>query len=144
VGSVHSGLHFISIMDTPFDAWFHQIDSLVKFTFMDEILRGWYFMYSEKASLSILPLPSKQPTRISYGTDPMTFNEHQIHQLVLVSSKPVKESEYPGHITNEARQEMKEWILRHLHYPFLTKEEEDYFMAKYGILQCQVKIAFNN
>jgi hypothetical protein len=56
----------------------------------------------------------------------------------------VKESEYPGHITNETWREMKEWILHHLHYQFLTKEEEDYFMAKYGILRHQVKTAFNN
>jgi hypothetical protein len=50
----------------------------------------------------------------------------------MVPSKPVKESEYPGHITNEAQREMKEWILHHLYYPFLTKNEEDYFMTKYG------------
>jgi hypothetical protein len=120
---------------------------MLDFTFIDELLRNWEPMHFKKASQPISPSSSEQSTRISCGTDVMKFNEHQTPQLVTVPSKPVKESEYPGHITNEVRQEMNEWILHHLHHLhhlFLTKEEENYFISKYGILRRQVKTAFNN
>jgi hypothetical protein len=40
--------------------------------------------------------------------------------------------------------EMSKWILSHLPDPFLAKEDENYFMAKYAMSRKQVKTAFNN
>jgi hypothetical protein len=44
----------------------------------------------------------------------------------------------------EAQLDMVKWIYSHLANPFLAKEDEDYFIAKYGMTRAQVKTAFNN
>jgi hypothetical protein len=44
----------------------------------------------------------------------------------------------------EAHREMKNWILGNITRPFLTRDEENYFMAKYAMTRQQVRTAFNN
>jgi hypothetical protein len=46
--------------------------------------------------------------------------------------------------TREARNEMRNWMKEHWESPYLRKEEENYFCAKYGLTRRQVKTAFNN
>jgi hypothetical protein len=62
----------------------------------------------------------------------------------IAPSKPEEQSEFPDTIKNEAHREINDWIQQHMQHSFLTKADEDYFMAKYGIPRRQVKTAFNN
>jgi hypothetical protein len=48
LSSFHSGPHFIPIVDTPFDAWFDQIDNAMDFTFTGELLPDWNPMHPTK------------------------------------------------------------------------------------------------
>jgi hypothetical protein len=44
----------------------------------------------------------------------------------------------------EAQREMSTWIVEHLQDSRLTREEENYFMTKYGATRKQIRTAFNN
>jgi hypothetical protein len=65
--------------------------------------------------------------------------------LALIhTSQASNEFESPGTISAEACREMNDWILSHIKNPFLTKNEEDYFIIKFNLTRKQVKTAFNN
>jgi hypothetical protein len=44
----------------------------------------------------------------------------------------------------KAQREISTWIIEHLQDSRLTREEENYFMTKYGATREQIKTAFNN
>jgi hypothetical protein len=44
----------------------------------------------------------------------------------------------------ETQREMSIWIIEHLQNSRLTREEENYFMTKYGATREQIRTAFNN
>jgi hypothetical protein len=60
------------------------------------------------------------------------------------SPEPENSSRKRMSFPNEALMEMSRWIGEHLSDPFLSREEETFFMVKYGITRKQVKTAFNN
>jgi hypothetical protein len=44
----------------------------------------------------------------------------------------------------DAQKEMKKWFREHLSDPYLTVEQEDFFLTKYGLTRKYVKTFFNN
>jgi hypothetical protein len=74
------------------------------------------------------------------------LQSHEEAPHLLNSPQPRSRAAEDGRksISAEAQLEMNEWITEHIRHPFLTTEEEDYFMAKYGITRRQVKTALNN
>jgi hypothetical protein len=73
-------------MDTPFDTWFDQIDNTMDFIFTGELQPDWNPMHPEEASPPISPLPPEKLTQITYGTDPITYEEHQTPQTFIAPS----------------------------------------------------------
>jgi hypothetical protein len=80
------------------------------------------------------PIPYPVPVQVP-GPIPLTLIE---------TSQNSNQVESRGTISTEARREMNSWILKHINNPFLTKDEEDYFIIKFKLTRQQVKTAFNN
>jgi hypothetical protein len=141
--SFHSGPHFIPIMDTPFDAWFDQIDNTLDFTFTGELLSDWNPMHPEEASPSILPPPPWKLTQITCETHPIMYEQYETLQTFIVPSKPGAESTHSGTVAKAASREMNQGILHYVQCRFLTKVEENSFMVKDGMTCRQVTTWFH-
>jgi hypothetical protein len=64
-------------MDTPFDAWLDQIDSILDFTFTGELLPDWNPMHPEEALSPISPPPPEKLTRVTCETNQIMYEKHQ-------------------------------------------------------------------
>jgi hypothetical protein len=128
----------LSRMDSQFT--FGVFDSdLPMFTFTNDLLEEWPRERSDGDSFDspFEPLPLPEPAPQTQETD----NQCQEIEQPAFTFLP---AEARGTISAAARDEMNKWIIDHMKHPFLTKEEEEYFMAKYAITRRQVKTAFNN
>jgi hypothetical protein len=130
------------MMETSFDPWIDKVDRAFDFTFTGEYPADWDPIPPNDVSLPIPP--TDEPSRITRGTDPIPAENPPVPFPFIAQPKHARRTERPRPITAEARREMTDWIIHHLPHPFLSKEQEDYFIIKYSLTRRQVKTGFSN
>jgi hypothetical protein len=109
------------------------------FRYADELLDPWEAKHTHitRPSTPFSPINSEEPDIADTPATSPVVPDRQVCQEIPSMTGP-------GGITAAARAEMNAWVVDHIQNPFLTKEDEDYFMVKFSLARRQVKTAFNN